>query len=170
MKIDFKKIKRQISNRFFNPIIFRREKIQKISKKVLLNKPAINFKNLWIDGVKTDIKVMHIKNKEDLENYVAGWINMKKDEIYLCNYQIPIESFLFNSKFEIILTNIEWKIFQIFENVNPEEKKVFNFKKRNKVAYYWIAKQGFCKFNNIQINSKISTNYRYSDLNFDFSF
>lgn len=164
MKSHFKKIKRQLQNRFFNTIIFRREKIQKISKKVLLNKPTIDFKNLWIDGVKTDIKVIHIKTREDLQNYVAGWINMKKDEIYLCNYQIPIETFLFNCRFEIITTNIDWKILKIFENVNPESEQIFTFKKRSKIAYYWIAKQGFCKFNNIKINSKISTNYRYSNL------
>lgn len=66
----------------------------------------------------------------------------------------------------MIITDTEWKVIDIYENISPESKQEFNFSKDVKIPYFWIAKPGFCNFNQITKNTKLSTNYRSSELDF----
>lgn len=165
-KKNYKKIKRFIINRLLNPIIFRREKIEKIAKKFILNKPLITYNDLWLDGIFLNKGVVYIRNNNNLHDFVTGWLDLSKNTIYLCSKNIKINSKDFNSAFEIIVTDIEWKVIEIHNNIKPENNVMFDFSDDNKIMYFWIAREGFSNFYKIYKGSKLSTKYRSSDFEF----
>lgn len=162
----YKKLRRFIINRLLNPIIFRREKIEKIAKKFILNKSLITYNDLWLDGLFINKKVVYIKNNQELHDLVAGWLDMDKNVIYLCSKKIKVFSENFNSVFEILVTDINWKVIEMHQNIKPENKNVFDFDNESKAMFFWIAKEGFANFNKINVGSKVSTKYRSSDFEF----
>ncbi|MDE5553227.1 MAG: hypothetical protein K2I67_01625 [Malacoplasma sp.] len=141
----------------FQPKYIKKRK-EKIAKKSLLRTQKYYHRNLYINSNLTNIKIIKIKNEQELIEQVAAKKNFDYDSVFLYGHKWTINTFLFRAKFDIIYCDSFYKVLKIDENIDRNK----NIECPDKTFNIWICKSGFCLFNKINVGNQISTKPLYN--------
>jgi hypothetical protein len=94
--------------------------LSKIYANVLARKTSFFRRPLAINHKPTDIKVIKLTKKDNYLEKIGGFSSHEKNVCFFIRHVNKFDTFLFNCKIDIVLTNINHQVIEVMSNVAPD--------------------------------------------------
>ncbi len=80
--------------------------------------------NLFVDNNESKLKVIWLKNDNDIATILAPLNNFNYQYSYLINAVLEFNNINFNYEYDIVVLDLWWKVKELYNNVKPNSLKL----------------------------------------------
>lgn len=94
---------------------------QKMLKNVILRKSVFLKHPLYVNNEATTIFLRHIKNRDELYDYVQNLKELNYQSGFILNSQLSFNTMNFLISFDVVLCDLNWRVIKFYKSLNPNQ-------------------------------------------------